>query len=156
MAVPHHRHRTSLEGVIFPPPRRLSPEEHDEATKLFNSLIEHFEPLQASNKGYKPLTLLRLTKGGVSVGDEFLELFFTFIQCDRLGVPETTLAETLASLRSFQGWTSEEQHELSQSLVEFSYFLMDNFYLPLKSLAAKTPQPTPAFLSRPDLRVETN
>ncbi|KAG0158382.1 hypothetical protein PDIDSM_5896 [Penicillium digitatum] len=151
MAVPHHRHRTSLEGVIFPPPRRLSPEEHDEATKLFNSLIEHFEPLQASNKGYKPLTLLRLTKGGVSVGDEFLELFFTFIQCDRLGVPETTLAETLASLRSFQGWTSEEQHELSQSLVEFSYFLMDNFYLPLKSLAAKTPQPTPAFLSRPDL-----
>ncbi|RAL06606.1 uncharacterized protein BO97DRAFT_23118 [Aspergillus homomorphus CBS 101889] len=136
MAVPHHRHRTSLEGVIFPPPRRLSPEEHNKATSLFSSLVEHFEPLQASNKGYKPLTLLRLTKGGVSAEDEFLELFFTFIEYNQLGVSETTLIETLATLHSFQGWTSEEQHGLSQSLIQFSSFLMDNFFLPHSSAYA--------------------
>ncbi|KKK25084.1 hypothetical protein ARAM_007072 [Aspergillus rambellii] len=125
MAVPLHQHHSSLEGVIFP-----TPEEHDEATNLFNRLIEHFEPLQASNNDYKPITLLRLTKGGVSAEDEFLELFFTFIECDRLGVTEPRLAETLATLHNFEGWTSEEQHGLSQSLVEFSSFLMDNFFLP--------------------------
>ncbi|KAL4958634.1 uncharacterized protein BDV14DRAFT_37361 [Aspergillus stella-maris] len=151
MAAPIHRHRSSLEGVIFPAPQRLTPEEHDKATRLFDRIIDHFEPLQASGNDYKPITLLRLTKDGVLIEDEFLILSFTFIEHDRLGLTEEKeigLAETLSNLHSFQKWTAEKRHALDQSLVKFARYLMDNFFLPLKSLAAKTPQPTPASLSR--------
>ncbi|KAH8430179.1 HNH endonuclease signature motif containing protein [Aspergillus melleus] len=148
MAAPLKRHRTSLEGVIFPPSQRLAQEEHDEATKLFDRLMDNFEPSQASNNDYKPITLLRLTKGGVNAKDEFLILFFSFIEHERLGVTRTSLAETLIGLQGFQGWTSEERNVLYRSLVNFAGYLMDNFFLPLKTLAAKTPQPTPASVSR--------
>ncbi|KKK23942.1 hypothetical protein P175DRAFT_0438077 [Aspergillus ochraceoroseus IBT 24754] len=150
MAVPHHRHCLSLEGVIVPEPQYLTPEEHDKATELFNMIIDYFEPLQKSSKKYKPITLIRLTMEGISVEDEFLIFFFTFIEHNRLGVTEDTeicLAETLSSVQSFQGWTDEERHALDDSLVKFAMYLIENFFLPLKALAAKTPQPTPASVS---------
>ncbi|KAL5335920.1 hypothetical protein BJX70DRAFT_304963 [Aspergillus crustosus] len=151
MAAPIHRHGSSLEGVIFPASQRLAPEEHEKATKLIDRIINHFEPLQAPGNDYKPITLLRLTREGVHVEDGFLVLSFTFIEHDRLGLTEEEeigLAEALSNLHSFQEWTVENQHALDQSLVKFARFLIDSFFLPLKSLAAKTPQPTPASLSR--------
>ncbi|KAI2838196.1 hypothetical protein CBS147321_10996 [Aspergillus niger] len=150
-AIPLRRHRSSLEGVIYPAPQRLAPEKHVEAIKVFDRLIQHFEPLQASNKDYKPMTLLRLMKEEVSSEDEFLVLFFNHIEHGELEVTEASLSKTLARLHSFQEWTSEERDALNQSLANFASYLVDNFFLPLKSLAAKTPQPTPASLSRLDL-----
>ncbi|PWY94840.1 hypothetical protein BO94DRAFT_285906 [Aspergillus sclerotioniger CBS 115572] len=151
MAIPLRRHRSSLEGVIYPAPQSLAPEKHDEAIEVFDTLIHHFEPLQASDKDYKPMTLLRLMKEEVSSEDEFLVLFFNYIEHGRLEVTEANLPKTLARLHSVQEWTSEERDALNQSLANFASFLVDNFFLPLKSLAAKTPQPTPASLSRLDL-----
>ncbi|KAL2810364.1 hypothetical protein BJX63DRAFT_317913 [Aspergillus granulosus] len=150
---PIDRHRSSIEGVIFPKPQQLVSEQHNKATNLFNRIIDQFEPLQVSDN-YKPITLLRLTKEGVSAKDDFLVFFFTFIEHDRLGVAEEkdiSLAEILSNLHNFQGWTPEEGPALEQSLVKFARFLVDNFFLPLKSSATKTPQPTPASLHHLDL-----
>ncbi|KAL4801877.1 hypothetical protein BDV18DRAFT_147716 [Aspergillus unguis] len=137
MAVPIHQHRSSLEGVIFPAPQRLMPEEHDKARKLFDRIITHFEPLQAPGNDYKPITLIRLTKEEVIAEDQFLILSFTFIEHDRLRLMETeiNLSETLSNLHSFQQWTVEERHALNQSLVKFARYLIDNFFLPRMSLA---------------------
>ena len=137
MAAPLKRHRTSLEGVIFPPSQCLAQEEHDEATKLFDRLMDKFEPSQASRNDYKPITLLRLTKEGVNAKDEFLILFFSFIEHERLGVTQTSLVETLVGFQAFQGWTSEDQNVLYRSLVSFAGYLMDNFFLPRMSLISK-------------------
>ncbi|KAL4816248.1 hypothetical protein BDW67DRAFT_185072 [Aspergillus spinulosporus] len=131
MAVSIRQHNLSVEEVIFPVTQRLTSEEHDRASKLLDKIMDRFEPLQASDVVYKPVTLLRLTKEGVLGEDEFLEI---------------SIAETLSNLHSFQGWTVEQQHVLEQSLVKFAGYLMDNFFLPLKILAMKTPQPTPASL----------
>ncbi|BCR99988.1 HNH endonuclease signature motif containing protein [Aspergillus luchuensis] len=153
MAVPHRRHRTSLESVIVPEPQHLTAEEHGKAIELFNTIIHYFEPLQESTKEYKPITLVRLTKEEISVKDEFLLLFFTFIERDRFGISEDEqkkicLAETVSNMQNFQRWTNEERHALGHSLVKFAMYLIDNFFLPLKALATKTPQPTPASVSR--------
>ncbi|KAL7650002.1 hypothetical protein ACMYSQ_011815 [Aspergillus niger] len=143
MASPLHRHCSSLDEVIFPDQQCLTPEEHDKATKLFDKLIKRFEPLQTSNKDYRPLTLIRLTKEEVSAEDEFLILFFTLIELDHLGVTtEIRVAEVLARLHTFERWTSEEQNILLQCLVHFADYLIDNFFLPLKLTAAKATQPT--------------
>ncbi|KAE8151446.1 hypothetical protein BDV25DRAFT_138866 [Aspergillus avenaceus] len=152
MAVPHRRHRTPLESVIVPEPQHLTAEEHGKATELFNTIIHYFEPLQESTKEYNPITLVRLTKEEISVKDEFLLLFFTFIECDRLGISEDEqkeicLAETLSNMQNFQSWTNEERHALDHSLVKFAMYLIDNFFLPLKASTAKTPQPSRFMLS---------
>ena len=69
----------------------------------------------------------------VFVKDEFLTLFFTHIEHDRLGIAEDkaiSLSESLSGLVGFQGWTAEEQYTLDQSLVRFARYLIDNFFLP--------------------------
>lgn len=141
MAVPHRRHRTSLESVIVPEPQHLTAEEHGKAIELFNTIIHYFEPLQESTKEYKPITLVRLTKEEISVKDEFLLLFFTFIERDRFGISEDEqkkicLAETVSNMQNFQRWTNEERHALGHSLVKFAMYLIDNFFLPRMSLHA--------------------
>ena len=134
MTSPHLRHRSSLEGVIFPFPQCLPPQEHDEATELFNKLIQHFEPLEKSYEDYKPITLVRLMKEEVLAEDEFLIFFFTLIERDRPGVTDFSLADTLARLDGFDRWTPEKRHVLFQSLVNFTSYLIDNFFLPRTSL----------------------
>ncbi|KAL2812157.1 hypothetical protein BJX63DRAFT_260143 [Aspergillus granulosus] len=120
-----------MEGVIFPAPQQLGSEEHNKATNLFDRIMDQFEPLQVSDTNYKPITLLRLTKEGVSVKDDFLVFFFTFIEHDRgAEEKEISLAEILSNLHNFQGWTPEEGHALEQSLVKLARFLVDNFFLP--------------------------
>ncbi|KAH1523433.1 hypothetical protein KXX29_007927 [Aspergillus fumigatus] len=117
MERPHrpHRHRSSLEGVIVPSSQPLN--------RVFDKIILHLEPCQASDIGYEPVTLIKLMNKEVFEKDEFLDLFFTFIQQELL---------------------AEETNALRDCLVVFAKYLVDNFFLPLKALAVKTPQPTPA------------
>ncbi|KAL4931876.1 uncharacterized protein BDV17DRAFT_227681 [Aspergillus undulatus] len=122
------RHRSSLEGVIVPSSQPLPPEERDLAIRIFDEITLHFERSQETDSGYKPITLIRLMKHEVSETDEFLSFFFSFTGQDLLDEEDGGI----------------EQGTLSESLVTFAKYLMDNFFLPLKALAAKTPQPTPA------------
>ncbi|KAB8232906.1 HNH endonuclease signature motif containing protein [Aspergillus alliaceus] len=84
-------------------------EDYDKATKLFNSIIDHYEPLQAPDNEYKPIPLLRNTKEGVSVKDDCLALFFTFIEANRLGA--------LAAKPTQPTPTSLSRAQLSQSAI---------------------------------------
>lgn len=56
---------SSLEGLVFPLPQPLSADEHSTAAGVFDQTITHFEPSQANENDYKPITLLRLMKGSV-------------------------------------------------------------------------------------------
>ncbi|OGM50804.1 hypothetical protein ABOM_000676 [Aspergillus bombycis] len=81
----------------------------------------------------------------VSDKDEFLSLFFTFIQQDLLDESGgTDLDPILSHLAAFCHWSAKEKDVLRGSLGAFAKFLVDNFFLPLKASAVKTPQPTPA------------
>ncbi|XBQ88631.1 hypothetical protein V6000_004243 [Aspergillus fumigatus] len=143
-----HRHRSSLEGVIVPSPQPLKVEERSLAIQVFDNIMLHFEPCQATNISYKPVTLIKLMKNKVSEKDEFLDLFFTFIQQGLLSEREGTgLEQILSHLNRFCIWSAEETNALHDCLVAFAKDFIDNF-LPLKSLAVKTPQLTPA-LSHP-------
>ena len=58
---PHHRHQSSLEGVIFPSTPAIEPSHRARATETFNQIIDYYEPLQTKTGRYKQITLLRLT-----------------------------------------------------------------------------------------------
>ncbi|PWY81598.1 hypothetical protein BO94DRAFT_443735, partial [Aspergillus sclerotioniger CBS 115572] len=136
------RHCSSVEGVIIP--SSLKPDERDLAIRVFEDIIVHFEPLQAADSGYKPVTLINLMKCEVSEKDEFLNLFFSFIQQDLLQEKHVGIDKILSHLSGQFDWSAEKKNTLSNSLITFAKFLVDNFFLPLKALAVKTPQPTPA------------
>ncbi|EDP53675.1 hypothetical protein KXV73_005715 [Aspergillus fumigatus] len=147
MERPHqlHWHRSSLEGVIVPSSQPLKVEERGLAIRVFDEIIRHFEPCQATDIGYKPVTLIRLMKNEVSEKDEFLDLFFSFIHQELLGEREGTgLEQVLSHLARYRIWSAEETNSLRDCLVIFAKYLVNNFFLPLKALAVKTPQPTPA------------
>jgi hypothetical protein len=153
---------SSLEGVIVPSSQPLPPEERDLAIRIFDEITLHFERSQETDSGYKPITLIRLMKHEVSETDEFLSFFFSFTGQDLLDEEDggIGLDRILLHLAGFSNWSTEEQGTLSESLVTFAKYLVDNFFLPrkfldqardekyspslVKALAAKTPQPTPA------------
>lgn len=150
-----HRHRSSLEGVIVPSPQPLKVEERSLAIQVFDNIMLHFEPCQATNISYKPVTLIKLMKNKVSEKDEFLDLFFTFIQQGLLSEREGTgLEQILSHLNRFCIWSAEETNALHDCLVAFAKDFIDNFLpckfpgatpdishllFPVKSLAVKTP-----------------
>ncbi|KAB8239617.1 uncharacterized protein BDW43DRAFT_258660 [Aspergillus alliaceus] len=141
----------SLEGVIVPLPQLLTREDHDAAMRLFDTLVKHFEHSDPIGKGLKPVTLVRLVKNEVSDKDSFLRFFFCFIEEHLDGISKSNdfnLAQSLSRLGSFTTWTTEGTDVLRDGLVKFAKTLMDNFFLPLKALASKTPYNTPGPLSR--------
>lgn len=120
-------------GVIVPAPQPLKPEDRDAALRLFDSIVEQFEPSQATEKGLKPVSLIRLMKEEVSDKDSFLNLFFPFIKRHLGGVSndaEPSIAHILTRLDNFSTWTTSDKSALGESLVMFANFLIDNFFLP--------------------------
>ncbi|PYH31387.1 uncharacterized protein BO87DRAFT_124860 [Aspergillus neoniger CBS 115656] len=120
-------------GVIVPAPQPLKPEDRDAALRLFDSIIEQYEPSQATEKGLKPVSLIRLMKEKISDKDSFFKLFFPFIERHLDGVSndtEPSIAHILARLDSFSTWTTSGRSALGESLVIFANFLIDNFFLP--------------------------
>lgn len=81
MERPHrlHRHCSSLEGVIVSSSQPLVVQERGLAIRVFDEIIRHFEPCQAINIGYNPVTLIKPMKNEVSEKDKFLGLVFSFI-----------------------------------------------------------------------------
>src|SRR5947199_10861042 len=58
---PHHRHQSSLEGVIYPSTPAIEPSHRIRATEIFNHIVDYYESSQTKTGRYKQITLLRLT-----------------------------------------------------------------------------------------------
>ncbi|KAE8379867.1 hypothetical protein BDV26DRAFT_258410 [Aspergillus bertholletiae] len=150
MAPPHSKHQMSLEGVIVPLPQPLAQEDRDAAMGLFDGLIKQFETSDPVGEDLKPITLVRLVKDEVSDKDNFLRFFFCFIEEHLDGNSKSddfNLAQFLFRLGSFAMWTIENINILRDGVVRFAKTLIDNFFMPMKALALKTPFNTSGSLS---------
>ncbi|EHY61167.1 hypothetical protein ABEF92_001317 [Exophiala dermatitidis] len=132
---PHYCHQASLEGAMnslaLTPP--LSLEQRQDLTRVFTTVIDACEPLQ-NPKPYKPITLVRLTyecARSEASRDNFLRFFFQQTKISSDGSPSGSIPTS----------------EYVPRLMAFAQTLFDNFFLPLKAAARKTPQPSPAALS---------
>lgn len=131
MTFPHNQRQMFLEGV-----RPLRPD-RDAALRLFDSIIQHFEPSQTIKNSFIPVTLIRLTKEEVLDKDSFINLFFPLIEHYLDGTPLDTkpsLHRILPRLDGFITWTTENQRALGESLAMFARFLIDDFFLPCRLL----------------------
>jgi hypothetical protein len=120
---PHHRHQSSLEGVIdfSPPTERLELDQRANAIQIFSQIIGHYERSQTKNGPYKRITLIRLTYEYVlsEISQEnFLRYFF-----QQMAIP-------IEKDMHFDDWDTEQKSELESSLTAFADFLVDNFFLP--------------------------
>jgi hypothetical protein len=134
MASPHHRHQSSLEGVLdFSSPQPLEPDQRNRATDIFNQIVAQYEPSQTDSKGYKRITLLRVAHDSVISRDNFLSCFFLFVEKElRQGedVSELSLSQALSRYANLDSWSRQQRKELETSLATFSDYLVDNFFLP--------------------------
>ncbi|KAK3370910.1 hypothetical protein B0T24DRAFT_302981 [Lasiosphaeria ovina] len=126
---PHHRHQSSLEGVIyFTPGPALEIGELIRAKQIFYRIIDHFQGLNESrNSHYNRTLLVRLTyeyARSEESQDIFLRGFFQAM----------TLPIDIESDLDFEN--SEE--DLRLALFCFVDYLVDNFFLPLRVLSGKT------------------
>ena len=116
----HHRHQTSLEGVIdlFATTRQLSSEQRDKATRVFNGVTEACEPLHNTGP-YKQITLVRLTyeyARSEASRDNFLRFFF-----QQTDIPtEVSDGEVI------------RRCDYGPQVIAFADTLIENFFLPRK------------------------
>ena len=133
MASPHHRHQSSLEGVLdFSSPQPLGPDQRNRATDIFNQIVAQYEPSQTNSKGYKRITLLRVAHDSVISRDNFLSCFFLFITKElglRDDVLKLSLSQALSRYVNPDSWSRQQRKELETSLAAFSDYLLDNFFL---------------------------
>ena len=120
---PHHRHQSSLEGVIDfdPSPQLLNREQSRQARQTFSQIISFHEPLQTENGSYKRITLIRLTyeyARSETSQDNFLRYFFQYT------------AVTIERDIHFDDWDQEQKNAHESNLNTFADFLVDNFFLP--------------------------
>jgi lipopolysaccharide export LptBFGC system permease protein LptF len=134
MASPHHRHQSSLEGVLdFSSPQPPEPDQRNRATDIFNQIVTQYESSQTNDKGYKRITLLRVVHDSVISKDNFLSCFFLFVEKElRQGedVSELSLSRALSRYVNLDSWSRQQRKELETSLAAFSDYLVDNFFLP--------------------------
>ncbi|KAL2194646.1 hypothetical protein P885DRAFT_42471 [Corynascus similis CBS 632.67] len=142
---PHLRHQYSLESIIeFQSESPLTPCARDHARRRFYHIVDHFEAAADGNNGgdndgnisgdsprYNRSLLIRLTydyaRSPLSQ-DNFLRAFFGSLELSMDG--EEALDERIGA--KFFG---------------FADYLFNNFFLPLKASARKTPQPSPVYHS---------
>ena len=134
MASPHHRHQSSLEGVLdFSSPQPLEPDQRNRATDIFNQIVAQYESSQINDKGYKRITLLRVAHDSVISRDNFLSCFFLFVEKELRqveDVSELSLSQALSRYANLDSWSRQQREELETSLATFSDYLVDNFFLP--------------------------
>lgn len=122
MAVPHHRHQASLESIFrvsSSPPLEAS--QHEQAHGRFKEILDHYEGTVPPNRQYKRPELLRLTYNYASGGkskDNVLRAFFNAIS---LSIDENT---------SVDFSDKETEQRISNKLIRFADFLIENFFLP--------------------------
>jgi hypothetical protein len=117
-----HLHQTSLDGVIdFANTQPLEPDLRTNATRVFNQLIDYFEPSQSDNKRpYTLISLLRFTHEYAIKSDNFLSCFFQYVE------NESTLSHALPRFDNFDTWGTEQKNELATFVFDFAHY---NFFL---------------------------
>jgi len=135
----HHRHQTSLEGIMSiegtpgssevktSEPQPLEPAQRDRATHIFNQIVNHCEPLQPEDGPYKRITLVRVTYEYALSQDNFLRYFFLDMERD------LDFSEALSLFADFDSWDIQRKNELASRLCAFADFLVGNFFLPCKT-----------------------
>ncbi|KAH6627674.1 hypothetical protein F5144DRAFT_576542 [Chaetomium tenue] len=131
--LPHHRRRSSLEGIIsFSDEPALEPAGRARLSNKFQRIVNHFEGAAAGGSQYNRPRLVRLTyeyvRSEVSK-DIFLRTFFR-----SMGL--TLIDEQHDDDIDFENC----EEELSSGLSRFADYFFDNFFLPLRASALKTPQ----------------
>ena len=105
----------------------LEPAQRDIATRIFNQIVNHYEPLQTKNERYKRITLVRVTYEYAPSQDNFLRYFF-------LGIEKgSDFSQALSLFADFDNWDTQQKNELASRLSAFADFLVDNFFLPCKT-----------------------
>ncbi|KIW39686.1 uncharacterized protein PV06_08276 [Exophiala oligosperma] len=149
MAPPLLRHQSSLQGFLdFSSTSVLTPDQFNQATAIFDQIVSRYEPSQAERPSptYKHITLLRTVHESVISKDIFLNHFFLFVDADLQRDPDAstpTFSDILTRFDNLHSWSLEQLNEFQGTLVNFSDYLVNNFFLPLKTSGHKTPQPTP-------------
>ncbi|KAL7950151.1 hypothetical protein V8C42DRAFT_309616 [Trichoderma barbatum] len=136
----HHRHQSSLEGVInFSQRPLLTPEQRAHVKRRFYQIVNHFDsPGRNNGEKYNRPLLIRYTYEfalSEESRDIFLQAFFQ------------SMALSIDDERDLDFSDNEMIEKLASTFSNFSDYLLDNFFLPLKASTKKTPQPSPAFLS---------
>ncbi|KAK3991281.1 hypothetical protein QBC44DRAFT_380057 [Cladorrhinum sp. PSN332] len=133
---PHHRHQSSLEGIIyFSSEPALEAGERARAKQKFYRIVDHFKVANGSrNSGrqYDRPLLVRLTyehARSEESRDIFLRAFFQ------------SIALSIDSENDIDFENNEE--DLDLALSRFADYLLDNFFLPLRASSGKTPQLSP-------------
>ena len=125
-AFPHHRHQSSLEGIIYPLSEvTLEADPRDQARRRFYDIIRCVEAVEQNSDGpkhpYNRLALVRLTyeySGSEKSQDIFLQAFFQSVAIPIDGQDEIDF----------------DNPTLEPAVVRFAEHLFDNFYLPRKCL----------------------
>ncbi|KAK0718752.1 hypothetical protein B0T21DRAFT_295268 [Apiosordaria backusii] len=135
MAVsPHHRHQSSLEGVISFSSQPPLGAERARANAKFHRIVDHFkEAADGQKKGpYNRPLLVRLTyeyARSQESKDIFLRAFFQAMDVQIDGKNDIDF---------------DTDERLGSALTQFANHLVDHFFLPLLASSNKTPQLSPA------------
>lgn len=120
-AVPHHRHQSSLEGVIdFSAEEPLQPHRRSEARRKFYRILDHFE-VDTSRENLGPYVRPRLIRYTYEYAlseearDRFLRAFFQAIELP------------------IDGGDDVDPESLRSAVTGFADYLLDNFFLPRES-----------------------
>lgn len=128
-----HRHQSSLERVLdFSEPLLLSPQQNEFANILLDSFIEHYGPERATQKGYKPARLIRVTFDHIISKDSFLTFFFTYLHESVVDI-DSNLDSALLYFKDFTSWESAAQRNVTDAIEEFADYLVTQFFLPRMS-----------------------
>lgn len=134
-SAPHHRHQSSLEGLIDLNHRApLTANQRACARAKFSRIVTRLEATTSSDGPYNRPVLVRLTyeyARSEESKDNFLRAFF---QAMALSIDDEQENLCLDENR-------ELEEELRSALVQFAEYLLDNFFLPL-NLNLLSPFPT--------------
>lgn len=133
MAVPHGRHRSSLEGFIdFSAPEPLDPKVQADATRLLLQLLDHFEPSQETDQ-YKRFTLLRAIHDHTPSKDTFLTHLFLKLGQENMesqGETDPNLSRVLSYMMKFESMTTTEKDKIGHTMSDFAELIFEHFLLP--------------------------
>ncbi|KAK4443399.1 hypothetical protein QBC34DRAFT_311100 [Podospora aff. communis PSN243] len=141
---PSRRHQSSLEGVIdfYAAEQPFSnAEERDQAIRKFRRIVGYFEALEPpvrSSARYNRPALVRLTfeyARSPASEDKFLNAFFRSLA---LGVLDESVDLD----------DDDVVAEFRELLFGFADFLVNNFFLPIRTATNITPQPSPVYHAR--------
>lgn len=120
--------------MVAPQTQHLKPEERDSANRIFDDIVREYEPIQEKLESkYKPITLIRVTKDEVSQTDEFLMLFFRFLQRMILNIDEEDcedIGRIVSHLDDIRSLSAKQKSALGRGLADFCASLIDSFFLP--------------------------